>query len=158
MSNHDSALPPSRARDAREPPRGAVARRIAGVASGTDVPFSVVLADGQVIRNGDAPPAFTITFRTTGAQLRLLAFGYVGLLESYFDGSADVDGDIALAFRAGMDAGFDRIGNPLVALRNRWHEWRFSNRSIPQAKANARFHYGLGQAFYRQWLDLPAMM
>jgi cyclopropane-fatty-acyl-phospholipid synthase len=47
---------------------------------------------------------------------------------------------------------------PLVTIRNRWHEWRFSNRSIAQAKANARFHYGLGEPFYRQWLDLPAMM
>jgi cyclopropane-fatty-acyl-phospholipid synthase len=45
-----------------------------------------------------------------------------------------------------------------VRLRNRWHEWRFSNRSLRQAKANARFHYGLGADFYRQWLDLPLMM
>ena len=29
---------------------------------------------------------------------------------------------------------------------------------MPQAKANARFHYGLGNAFYRPWLDAPAMM
>ena len=34
----------------------------------------------------------------------------------------------------------------------------YSNRSLPQAKANARFHYGLGKAFYEPWLDAPAMM
>ena len=44
-----------------------------------------------------------------------------------------------------IDAGFDNDTNMLVSLRNRWHELRYSNRSIAQAKANARFHYGLGQ-------------
>jgi cyclopropane-fatty-acyl-phospholipid synthase len=47
---------------------------------------------------------------------------------------------------------------PLVRLRNWWHELRFSNRSHAQAKANARFHYGLPAEFYRLWLDHPYMM
>ena len=140
------------------PRAGALARKFAAIGAATDIPFAVVLANGAVLRNGKADPAFTLTFRTPRAQRRLLLFGYVGLLESYFDGSLDVDGDLALAFRAGIDSGHDRIRNPLVALRNRWHEWRHSNRSLPQAKANARFHYGLGKAFYEPWLDTPAMM
>ena len=45
-----------------------------------------------------------------------------------------------------------------MALRNRWHEWRFSNRSVRQAKANARYHHGLGKAFYEHWLDTVGMM
>jgi cyclopropane-fatty-acyl-phospholipid synthase len=48
--------------------------------------------------------------------------------------------------------------NRLVRLRNRLHEMRFSNKSIAQAKANARFHYGLGKAFYEPWLDRIGMM
>ena len=48
--------------------------------------------------------------------------------------------------------------DPLVSARNRWHEFRFSNRSIAQAKANARFHYGHGETFYRYWLDRVGMM
>jgi cyclopropane-fatty-acyl-phospholipid synthase len=84
--------------------------------------------------------------------------GYASLLESYFSGDLDIEGDLALAFRVGFAQGLDQVDNPLVALRNRRHEWRFSNASLAQAKANARFHYGLGQAFYRQWLDLPSMM
>ena len=56
-------------------------------------------------------------------------------------------------FRAGFDSGYDRDKNRLVQLRNHWHEWRYSNRSLAQAKANARFHYGLGIEFYRPWLD-----
>ena len=58
-------------------------------------------------------PAFTLTFRTRGRTARR-AFGHVGLLESYFDGDVDIDGDLALAFRAGFDGGFDRRTNPLV--------------------------------------------
>ena len=60
----------------------------------------------------------------------------------------DIDGEL----RAGVFAPDSRERlrlrprSPLVMIRNRWHEFRFSNRSIAQAKANARFHYGLGEA------------
>ena len=33
------------------------------------------------------------------------------------------------------------------------HEFRYSNGSIAQAKANARAHYGLGKSFIEPWLD-----
>ncbi len=134
-----------------------LARRLAAVVAASGIPGRVVLADGSIL-DGGRDPAYTIVFRTHAAQRRALRHGHVGLLESYFDGSVDVDGNFALAFRAAMEAGLDNDRNVLVSLRNRWHELRRSNRSIAQAKANARFHYGLGQAFYRQWLDVPAMM
>ena len=35
---------------------------------------------------------------------------------------------------------------------------RFSNASLPQAKRNARFHYGHGKPFYEPWLDRVGMM
>jgi len=136
---------------------GLLARKLAGFGAGTGIPFRIVLANGDTISSGGANPVFTIRFHTRRAERRLLLFGYIGLLESYFDGSLDVDGDLALAFRAAMNSGYDRTANPLVSLRNRWHEFRFSNRSIAQAKANARFHYGLGEAFYQPWLDVPSM-
>jgi cyclopropane-fatty-acyl-phospholipid synthase len=139
-------------------PTGTLARGFAAIAAATRIPFHVTFANGKTFANRDHDPSFTITFRDAKAERRVALFGHVGLLESYFDGSVDVGGDLALAFRAGMEAGYDQTMPPLVKLRNRWHEWRFSNRSIAQAKANARFHYGLGQAFYRPWLDAPAMM
>ena len=144
--------------DTKDVPRNALARKLAGVAAATEVPFRVVLANGTAIENDGGSPAFSVTFRTRGAERRAIAFGYVGLLESYFAGGVDIDGDLALAFRAGFDSGYDRVPNRLVELRNRWHEWRFSNRSTRQAKANARHHYGLGEAFYRYWLDTVGMM
>jgi len=124
----------------------------------TQVPFRVVFADGTEFRGGTADPAFTLRFLTRTAQWRILRDGHMGFLEGYFDGDMDVEGDLALALRAGIDAGLDTRPRRLVRMRNAWLERRRSNRTIEQARANARFHYGLGEPFYRLWLDLPSMM
>src|SRR5487761_2319715 len=116
------------------------------------------LADGTEYRNREAAPEFTLRLRRSSVERRVAAYGHVGLLEAYLDGDLDVEGDFALSFRAAFDGGFDQHTSPLVALRNRWHEARHSNRSIAQAKTNARFHYGLRQAFYRPWLDRVGML
>jgi cyclopropane-fatty-acyl-phospholipid synthase len=137
--------------------RQGVMRMLAPVAERSGIPFRVVLASGTVAIDS-AAPAFSFVFRTKRAQRRVALQGYVGLLEAYFDGGVDIEGDLALAFRAGFESGGDLVPNPIVRIRNRWHERRFSNRSHAQAKANAIFHYGLGAPFYRLWLDLPAMM
>jgi cyclopropane-fatty-acyl-phospholipid synthase len=142
-------------------PGGALGKRLAAIGAATNVPFRAVFADGSSYANADrlgTAPALTVRFKTLASELRVVAFGHVGLLESYFDGSVDIDGDLALGVRAAMDAGFDRKPNPLLTIRNRWHEFRFSNKSIAQAKANARFHYGHGEAFYKLWLDRVGMM
>src|SRR5439155_17507932 len=158
MGNHNHAIQDTSIELTAPTPSKAVARALAAIAAATDIPFRVVLSNGAVVQTLHVAPAFTVTFRDPAAERRVVAFGYVGLLESYFDGSVDIDGSLALAFRAGFDADYDQVRMPLVWLRNQWHELRYSNRSIAQAKANARFHYGHGQAFYRFWLDAPAMM
>ncbi len=127
-------------------------------ASRTRVPFRLVFADGSEFRHGEEAPAFTLVFRNRRAHWRVLLFGHTGLLEAYFAGDVDVEGSLAMAFRAGMDMSLGKPPTGLVWLRNLWHEWRHSNRSIAQAKANARFHYGLGTDFYRLWLDGYGMM
>lgn len=136
----------------------ALQRRLAVIAERSGIPFRIEFADGGILGNVAAEPAFTLRFTNAKAERRVVLFGYIGMLESYFDGDIDIDGDLALAFRAGFDSGFDRIPNRLVQLRNYRHEWRYSNRSLSQAKANARFHYGHGVEFYRPWLDTAAMM
>ncbi len=137
---------------------GALRSALAGMGGRSDISFRVVFADGTEYRNREAAPEFTLRFRHSRVERRVVAYGHVGLLEAYFDGDLDVEGDFALSFRAAFDGGFDQHTSPLVALRNRWHEARYSNRSIAQAKTNARFHYGLGQAFYRPWLDRVGML
>ena len=139
-------------------PSAALARRFGALAAATDIPFRVVMSNGAAIQGRDGPPAFTLTFRTRAAERRAVLFGYIGLLESYFEGAADIDGELALAFRAAYEGGFDQGQTPLIRLRSQWFEHCYSNRSLAQAKANARFHYGRGQEFYRPWLDDPFMM
>jgi cyclopropane-fatty-acyl-phospholipid synthase len=134
---------------------------LASFGARTDVPFRVEFADGSAYQNHpQRQPLFTLRFKTTRAQWNTAVFGHIGLLESYFAQEIDVDGSLPAAFRMASDSGFDggTLRNPLIGMRNRWHEFRFSNRTIEQAKANARFHYGLGADFYRLWLDEPLMM
>jgi cyclopropane-fatty-acyl-phospholipid synthase len=138
--------------------KGAVTRFLDRIGAHTPIPFRVVLPDGSVYANREGDPAFSLTIRSRSAQSRIVRYGHTGLLEGYFAGDIDLEGDIAMAFRAAFDARFDDRENPLVQIRNRWHEYRFSNRSIAQAKANARFHYDLGEPFYKLWLDRVGML
>jgi cyclopropane-fatty-acyl-phospholipid synthase len=139
-------------------PTHAIERVLRASGQHTDICFRVVFADGSWFQNRDGAAAVTLVFRRRLAEWRVALLGYVGVLECYFDQSLDIEGDIAAAFRAGMEGGFDMRPNRINSLRNRWHELRFSNRSFAQAKANARFHYGLGAEFYRRWLDHPYLM
>jgi cyclopropane-fatty-acyl-phospholipid synthase len=100
---------------------------------------------------------FELVFRNNRAKARAALYRHIGLLESYFDGDIELRGDLRVPLREAMAHGSVRP-NWLVALRNRAHEWRHSNRSWEQARANARFHYGLGTGFYRLWLDRELMM
>ncbi len=140
------------------PPTVLLERMLQRLQTDPPIPFAVTFSDGRRFHHGSGEPAFGVHFHSPRAEARFVAMGYSSLLESYFQGELDIDGDLALAIRAGLAQGLDQVENPLVALRNKRHEWRFSNASIAQAKANACFHYGLGQDFYRQWLDLPSMM
>lgn len=124
----------------------------------TEVCFGVQFADGSVWQNRAEPPEVTFHFRTAQAERRALLYGHVGLLEAYFDQSLEVEGDLGLAIRVGFDSGFERRTSLPVKLRNQWHEALKANRSFTQAKANARFHYGLGVDFFRRWLDEPLLM
>ena len=125
----------------------------------TAVRFRVNFADGSSYASHPGAPQVTVTFRTARAQWTPVALGHIGMLESFFAGEIDVDGDFAAACKIASDSGFDDDRwNPLVNLRNRWHELRFANRTIEQARTNARFHYALGTDFYKLWLDRDWMM
>lgn len=137
---------------------GTLSRYLESFAARSRIPFRVVFVDGSEFRSGDPEPLFTLRFRTTRAQLTPALFGHVALLEAYFDGELDVEGDLPMAFRAAMDASSNASDLPLVRLRNWWHEVRHSNASITRAKANAQYHYDLPRDFYRLWLDREAMM
>ncbi len=137
---------------------GPVKRRMAALGERSLICFRVEFADGSHYQNIAGTPAFTIAIRKRAAQRRAALFGHIGFMESYFKGDVDIEGDLGAVFRVGLEGRFAHNPNALIVIRNRWHEWRFSNGSIAQARRNARFHYGLGTEFYRYWLDLPSMM
>jgi len=124
----------------------------------TRIRFRVTYTDGSSFQNLPGEPLVHFRFKTAGAQWNTIFFGHIGILESYFDQTLDIDGDFGRAFAAGLESGVSHKPGPLVWLRNQWHEVRLGNRSIAQAKANARFHYALGADFYGYWLDNPLMM
>lgn len=131
---------------------------IDSLAERSAVPFAVELPDHSRYEAGRDPPAFTMAFHTEAALLSALTRGHIGLLEGYFDQSIDLRGDLGAAFAAGLSAGIDTRPQPWNALENTLHEWRLSNATHEQARANARAHYGLGEPFYRLWLDDPLKM
>jgi cyclopropane-fatty-acyl-phospholipid synthase len=128
------------------------------LAARTGAAFAVELPDSTRYRSGATEPAFTIVFHSETALLSAFTRGHMGLFEAFFDQDIDVEGDLAAAFAAGLASGLDVQFNPLNNVESGIHELRYSNRSLAQAKANARAHYGLGTAFYRLWLDDPLMM
>ena len=135
----------------------AVDRELARVAALVPEPFHVVFADGTRFESRPGTPSFTLRFKSRAAQTKSALFGRIGLLDAYFDGQLDIDGDFRALMRTGMSGKFG-TGNPFVNVRNRWHEYRLGNGTRASAKRNARFHYGLPIAFYRMWLDDPYMM
>lgn len=124
----------------------------------TETPFAVVAPSGARYASGPAAPAFTLVFHSERALAATFVRGHMGLLESYFDQDLDVEGSLGAALALGMQSGFDAQAPRLTSLENNLLEWRTSNRDPAQAKANARAHYGLGEAFYRLWLDDPLKM
>lgn len=122
------------------------------------VAFAIELPGGAHYQTGDGKPAFTITFKSERALVSTLARGHVGLLEAYFDQEVDLSGDLGAAMAAGMSSGFDVRCGAVNTVENNLLEWRNANRDAVQARANARAHYGLGEPFYRLWLDEPLKM
>jgi cyclopropane-fatty-acyl-phospholipid synthase len=133
--------------------------RLRAIGARSTIPMRVVYADRTEYRNTEptGEPAFTVRFNSARAQWRTAAFGHIGLLDSYFDGDVDIEGDLARMFALGLQTGFS-TPHPLVRVRNGWHELTKNNASVQRAKDNARFHYGLGADFYRFWLDRALMM
>lgn len=120
--------------------------------------FAVVLPAGTRLAAGEGAPRFTLVFHTDRALAATLLRGHIGLLDAFFDGEVDLQGSLAQALAAGLRAGFDLQSSAMNTVENHVLEWRNGNRGAIQAKANARAHYGLGEPFYRLWLDDPLKM
>ena len=137
--------------------RALLEKRLRQAGEATRVPFAIRFSGGSQYASRAGAPHFALVFRTPRAEWRAATFGHIGLIDSYIEGELEIEGSLHAALAVGMAARLDRP-NQLVGIANRWHEFRLSNASWEQAKANARFHYALGTEFYRLWLDDPYMM
>ncbi len=127
------------------------------VGARTQTSFLVRFPEGGEYRNSGKPPAFTVIFNTQRALRRAPLMRHVGILDSYFEGEVDIEGDLAAAIAVAMEGGLD---NPNFLLRalNWWHELGHANASRSKANENAEFHYALSPEFYKLWLDDPLML
>lgn len=161
---HQDAQPPGKGASAGPPSwwlagaQRSVQEIVDSLSRRAGIPFAVQFPDGSRMTGGEGAAAFAIVFHSEGSLFSTLTRGHMGLLECYFDQSVDLQGDVGAAFAAAMSAGFDSQFRPWNSLENGLHEWKHSNASPAQAKANARAHYGLGTEFFRLWLDDPLMM
>ena len=137
------------------------ARAFLGIASGvrTGV-LTVTTPDGATTRVGGIVPGptATITFCDPAAIRRLLIGGQVGFAEAYADGQWQSDDLVALfefAKRNQQDLSRPFRGLPAFETLNRVLHWCRDN-SRRGSRRNIAFHYDLGNAFYRLWLD-PGM-
>src|SRR5690349_3990690 len=85
---------------------GFVARELRRVASLVPEAFHVVFPDGARFESRPGPAAFTLRFRNRRAQMLPALFGHIGLLDAYFDGDLDIDGDFRALCRVGMSGRF----------------------------------------------------
>lgn len=135
--------------------------------------FAVRLWDGSVERAGSAEPsAFTLILRHPGALRRmLLPPGELRAAEAFVHGDVDVEGDLEAAMvlgerllvRLGSVGGFARLAPRLLSLPSAPVRRRPSRRSghrlatrlhtPPGDRDAVRFHYDIGNDFYRLWLD-----
>jgi cyclopropane-fatty-acyl-phospholipid synthase len=138
--------------------RDLLRKKLLDISERSSLNFSARFSDGSEISGAQDNPTLSLVFRSHRAEWRTILFGHIGMLEAYFDGEFDFEGDLGYAVRIAFESGFNKKPSILVRLRNHWHELRFGNRSIEQARKNARFHYGIGTDFYEKWLDLPHMM
>src|SRR2546423_15472037 len=106
----------------------------------TATPLRARFPSGHEYRNSEAAPVFTLTFKNERAKRRTVLYGHVGLLEAYFDGDIDIDGSLAKALAAGMEAGIDQPTLP-VRHRNRWHEIMHANPSRKRAPEKPEIPY-----------------
>lgn len=89
------------------------------------------------------------------ALYRTLLFGYVGFMESYFNGAVNIGGThpdpLTRLINLTYENPLPEI-NPTLKVIQWVHEWRKDNSSFYRAKKNAEAHYNLPAEFFRLFL------
>lgn len=137
---------------------GFLARGMGAVVASIDIgKITVVLPSGQRVEHIGTHPGLSaaIIIHKWRAVRRLATGGDLGFAEAYIDGdwsTPDLETCLELAARniAMLDGKIS--GHLAVRLLHRFrHALRANNRC--GSRKNIAYHYDLGNAFYREWLD-----
>lgn len=171
LRSRPTTLPPPKPA-AHDPRVEAAARALAPLlhAMGDRRRFAVRFWDGRGIRVAPADRDFTLVIRRPGALRRmLLPPTDLAIGEAFVHGDFDVEGDI-LSFVSLPDELADVRLPPSAWVRMAWRLRRLGDESAPRLDrapaslsgelhsagrdtAAIRYHYDVGNEFYRLWLD-----
>jgi cyclopropane-fatty-acyl-phospholipid synthase len=118
-----------------------------------DIPFEVYFWDGDAELFGNGRPAFTVTLKSEQAVKAVFNRGPMGFREEYVAGTIDVAGDLQQLFRVGMDP---RVQDMKLSLRTKAAvllQHLKSLNTLKRSPGNIAHHYGLGDHFYKLYLD-----
>jgi cyclopropane-fatty-acyl-phospholipid synthase len=125
------------------------ARIVKMLANYQGTPFVLSYWDRKSEQFGRGRPEFTIHFKTEEALKRSLLETSLGFGEAYARGDLVVEGDLVAALTA--------LGEAYLTMEperrlSRWAR-RAAARTLPREKADIEHHYGLGDEFYKFYLD-----
>ena len=125
------------------------ARIVKMLANYQGTPFVLSYWDGKNEQFGRGRPEFTIFFKSEEALKRSLLETSLGFGEAYARGDLLVEGDLVAALTALGEA---YLSMKPEGLLSRWAR-KAAARTLPREKADVEHHYGLGDEFYKFYLD-----
>lgn len=131
--------------------RSIIRKTVDSVSRGQKYHLKVAFPDGTTYHSTSAgEPDVTIVFHKRSAEWRMAFGGVFEFLEAYIAGDVDIIGEQGLRrlINIGFRQPFGSVENPVTFIKRRYLEWRQNNKSLPQAKRNATFHYGMPTEFW----------
>ena len=116
--------------------------------------FAVKFPDGTT-RGDWAKAEVTIEIVKRRALWRTIFFGYVGFMESYFNGAINIGGTAPDPLSRLINITYENPlsnKNPILKIMQWAYEWRKDNSSFRRARKNAEAHYNLPAEFFRLFL------
>ena len=166
-----SAVPPGPPRDRRASlARGVVSSIQTAITDRTALAIVLDEGRGDDRASGITTAAATVVIRGPDALGRLLPPTPRVFADGFLRGDFDIDGDVVAAVRAGNALDLHRLGPSDLRriARWAWELWRGTPKAEPlhrvarisgrrhsrdRDQAAIRFHYDVGDAFFRLWLD-----
>ena len=111
--------------------------------------FTFVNWEGKQRRVGQGRSRFTLTFKTRDALARSLLQSSLGFGEAYARGDLLIDGDLEDVLVA-LHQAYEATAKDY--FQSKWIRWAV-RRTLPVQKEHIEHHYGLGNEFYKYYLD-----